>query len=288
MSWIPNIAAYNYIKSIGISKNELKQIKRNINSGYQRIISRSLFQDDGSFSIWGDTGESNIWLTAYMVKLLSKAKTVISVNDKYIKNSLNFLTEHQKPDGQFESISHISHYSSDDATSSIPLTAFVISAFLESGYFNMSTKYTEVVEKGIKFIKRSLSDIKEIQIFPEAISAYVLALYNEQLKSIENEKFFHIILDDLLNFAQDNEQEIFWFNKKRGRSIESEDFTSIHIEIASYAMMALQRTDKKSNPIYSQKALKVMKWMMTKKNSKGGFYSTYDTGEFGNECFPFS
>lgn len=263
------------MKANDFSKASMKKIKKNINSGYQRIISRSLFKDDGSFSIWGDSGESNIWLTAYIVKLLSKAKHVISINDKYIKNSLDFLLKQQKPDGKFESSSHISHYSSEEAASATPLTAFVISAFLESGYLKSSTKYTEVVKKGMDFISGNAIDIKEN--FPEAITAYTASLYTEQFKSNVSENFLYSILNDLLGSAKEDGEEIFWFNEKK-RS-DSEDLSSIHIEIASYAMMALQRTDKKSNPQYSQHALKVMKWLMTKKNSNGGFFSTYDTGE---------
>lgn len=279
MSWIPNIAAYDYLMASSDPNKEenLKKIIKNVKFGYQRIIERSLFKDDGSFSIWGESGESNIWLTAYIVKLLSRAKHVIKINDKYIKNSLDFLAQHQRDDGRFESKSHISHYSSNNSSSSIPLTSFVISSFLESGYVNTAEKYRNIVDKGINFIFRSAVKIDEN--FARAIASYAVSLYNSQYKTDKSADFLHGILGDLLRNGEDSSDTIHWLNERStGRNIQ-EIHSSIHIEIASYAMMALRRADNSTHPEFSQAALKVVKWMMEKKNSNGGFESTYDTGK---------
>lgn len=282
MAWIPNIAAYDYLKAIGSTKQrDLKRIKNAVNIGYQRFIARSLFKSDGSFAVWADDGESNIWVTAYMAKLLSRAKRVIELDDKYIKSSLDFLKNHQKSDGRFECYSHISHYSSDNAGDSIPLTSFVISSFMENIYYVKNTpKYKNVIEKGVDFILQGSSNISDN--FESSITAFTMASYNIYYTTNETDKLLYGMLDDLLSNAQETKTEIFWFNKRRLKG--TEEISSIHIEIASYALMALRRTDQKSKPKYFQAAFKVMTWLMSQRNENGGFESSYDTGEI---LFPY-
>lgn len=281
MTWIPNIAAYDYIMASENRTNNrsksLKRIKNAISSGYQRMMARSLFKEDGSFGIWADGGESNIWVTAYMVKLLGKARRVISIKDKHIKESLEFLVKHQKDDGRFECVSHISHYSSNDAGTSIPLTSFVINSFIdENGYVDKSIQNKNVVQRGIDYILANFSKISNN--FESAIAAYTIASYNTHFKTDKTDKLLYGMLDDLLSNARETNNEIFWFIKRGNTS--NEEFSSVHIEIASYALMAFRRTDRKAKPKYIQAAFKVMKWLMSRKNSNGGFESSYDTGEF--------
>lgn len=258
------------------NQRDLKRIKNAVHTGYQRFIARSLFKNDGSFAIWADDGESNIWVTAYMAKLLSKAKRVIKLDDKYIKSSLDFLINHQKSDGRFECYSHISHYSSDNAGDSIPLTSFVISSFMENiDYVKITQKYKNVVEKGVAFILQGSPNISDN--FESSIAAFTMASYNIYYKTNETDKRLYGMLDDLLSNAQETKSKIFWFNK-RGLK-QAEEISSIHIEIASYALMALRRTDQKSKPKYLQAAFKVMTWLMSQRNANGGFESSYDTGD---------
>lgn len=103
--WYPNILALKYLKSVGkLTKEKEDEIKTNINSGLQKIL--QIARSDGSFNFWEDSDDSNVWLTAYISKLIIMTQEQISIRnrkiEKVLKNALDFIKRKQTGDGGFK------------------------------------------------------------------------------------------------------------------------------------------------------------------------------------------
>jgi hypothetical protein len=120
-SWIPNIAALRYLKSTGhLTKNIEKTALVYLNTGYQKLL--TLSNSNGYYSFWQGY-EPNIWLTAYIAKLLFHIKDYQKINPKLISDALTYVARKQNPDGSFplEGIDYFSR-KSGDKIQEIPLS----------------------------------------------------------------------------------------------------------------------------------------------------------------------
>lgn len=256
-SWIPNIVAIRYLNAIGKLTSEYQTRGENyLAKGYQMVLKRQ--KSDGSFSLWGETGETSVWLTAYIAKVLGFAKTLISINDATIYKALDFVKKMQKINGNYDDKVHNYFYiSKTGSQKGIPLTAFVAIAILEN--VDYSTKYKSTVDKAIEYIDSSRAHL--VDNFDIAISTYALALSNHKNTSayLEELKDTAIIRDDLM----------FWHRERN--SLKKDESPSIQVEIAAYAIMAFVKAGR------GVEAVPIMKWLMTQRQDHGGFYSTTDT-----------
>lgn len=293
MTWIPNIVAYDYLNSVGKLTDERRQsLSHNINYGYQKIVLKNDSYIDSYRSMWGshqdlskskgqhklgDGGKSDyqIWNTAYLVKLLSAANHITSTNSKYVIKSLDYLknlqknSSHHKENGSFDDRVHIPYYSSkNEPSSKVPLTAFTISAFLENKQFD---DYTDTIRRGVNYLKSEIVNLKKN--FEKAIVAYTLILNQEKFKTNETQELISEILDELVKSANYiGNDKMFWVENR------TDIMNPVNIETASYAMMALLRSGNDNK--YMSYAFKVMNWLMSVKNSVGGYSASHDTGEF--------
>lgn len=255
-SWIPNIAAVKYLKSINqLTKDYEKKSEVFLTKGYQEVLKRK--QADGSFSMWSETGEASTWLTAYVVKVLGHVKYLIKINDQIIFNALKFIKSKQRPEGNFNDPVASYHYiSKTKSQTGIGLTAFVVISVFESGY---EEDYEEMVNKSLTYLNTHANKINDN--FAIAISAYALALGN-----CEAAKDFVTELDS--NAIKENDM-MYWY--REAKVLKTDDSPSINVEIAAYAIMAYIKVER------GKEAFKIMNWLMTQRNAAGGFYSTTDT-----------
>lgn len=255
------------MRNIGKLTDATKErIKTQISAGYQKILAQ--IKTDGSISLWNESENDRTWLTAYLVKLLTKAKDLIdSFNSKILYNAINFLLKHQNENGSFqgESVNNY-YYMKSESQKAIPLTAFVISALIESDYGSEDDN-KKSIEKGVEYLQDNIIDIKDP--YTIAITAYALIQWHSS-----NETILESLLQKLNTESSSPQKgQIFWYKEKIKETIYS-----YHIETAAYALMTfMKREEKKSETRYLETAIKIMNWMMTNKNPNGGFYSTVDT-----------
>lgn len=246
-----------YLKAI----NKLSNSDRNRGIGHVNIGVQNLNnyrKSDGSFSFWGETADSSVWLTAYVAKLLSYAVGYGNINAKYITDALSYVSQKQKPDGNFVAPANFYYDVKSSSQTGHSLTAFCAIAFMESKEFVSYERFKPVVDKAINFISKStatLTDNLEI-----AISAYALALAKNDTTGF---------LDELKKNAFQSDGKMYWY--RDSQSLSGSVSQAVNVEIAAYAIMAFVEHGK---PI---EAVPIMNWLMTQRNEKGGFYSTTDT-----------
>lgn len=229
-----------------------------------RVIENARIHKDGSFSTWAEKTNERAWITSYFVKLLSRAKKIISIEDSRIVKALKFLKSIQKSDGSFDEKTINYVYMTSNVQSPIPLTAFVISAFLESEH---ASEYQEVVDKGISYLEKRIVNMTDN--YEMALSAFTLSLKDPSSKNTQSS------LTYLERRAEKHAEKMFWYKTNARDS----HIGSIHVEIASYAMMAFMNSAKANaiNSNHQTVALKIMNWLISVRNPIGGFFSTVDT-----------
>lgn len=286
--WVPNIVAYKYLSSIGqLDETTKNKLTTNIQLGYDKIVTKSqvgMHSDGWSQSYWNNyaslkdsSGQFKlleyhnsinqgewVWNSAYFSKLLSIAKGAAPVKDVYIVKLLSFVKTKQNGDGSFHDNVHISYYCSHTSGSRIPITAFVVSAFLEH---DDSISHQANTDSGIQYLTQQIPTMKDS--FHKAITAYAISLhvFKYKSKSSENEKLLSKMLDSLVNIADPSDRsKMYWPHSS----------AAVQVETASYVLLAMINSSKTK---YMEQILKVMNWLLSVKNSNGGYTATHDTGE---------
>lgn len=196
-SWIPNIAAIRYLKAVGKLTTEYQTSgERFLSTGYQQLLGRR--KPDGSYSLWGETGDASIWLSAYVAKLLGHVKQLISINDKHLVEALGYVSSRQKADGSFPEQVHGYYYMKTKTQMEIPLTAFCAIAFLENNDYLV--KYKSTIDKALTYINTQAAKLKDN--FAIAIGAYALALNKHNATNG--------FLDELKKNAITNSETMYW------------------------------------------------------------------------------
>lgn len=288
--WIPNIVAYKYLSSIGPIDNEKKnELTENIQLGYNKLVLnlqtdkhnehgyqsywnnyKSLQKGSGQFKVIDhhtgfDQGDW-IWNSAYFAKLLLIVNFAVKTDDKYVSKLLNFAKSKQNlTDGSFHDHVHISYYCSHSSGTKIPITAFIASALMEK-----HDNYKTNIDAAINYLIVNVPNMKtdfEKAIAADAIS---LAIVNFKTKkySITLEKLF----ESLILTAVTANEKMHW--NVNDLSLKA---TAIQIETASYVLMAMLRM--KNNNVYMKYVINIMNWLVSVKNSDGGYTSTHDTGK---------
>jgi A-macroglobulin TED domain len=107
--WYPNILALRYLKAVGkLTPETEEEIKQYIDAGFQKIL--QIVRNDGSFSFWenldenGVPAKSNVWLTAYISKLIIMSRDYVKNNqvENVLINALDFIKNQQTSEGRFQ------------------------------------------------------------------------------------------------------------------------------------------------------------------------------------------
>jgi CD109 antigen len=253
----------NATKKLSESKRELG--KQALMTGIQMMIETKITSGEkkGAFSIWSkkSAGDSDsVWLTAYIVKCLGKAKHLVKIDDKLIFDGLEFLKTQQQPTGNFKEYGPISYYNlQTDSSQGIALTAYVTIAFLEN--IDYRKQFSETIEKALSYIDEHVGALNDN--YALSIASYALALggknSTESIEALRGNAF------------NENGKMMYWEKDMNDKKGETKTPKSTKVEIAAYAIMAHVKAGR------SKDAIPIVNWLVSQRNSGGGFSSSHDT-----------
>jgi len=237
----PDVEILRYLKATHQLTPEISaKAEYFINTGYQRELT---FQhDDGSFSAFGESDpEGSLWLTDFVVLTFSDARDVKEIDEDVLKKAVKWIESHQNEDGSWENVGFLVDL--EGIKGKYGITAYTTLALLEYGNAD-----PQVLQKAVKYLEKNMENIND---------TYNLALATLVLKKANNHKA-ELAKERLLESYKKGENGIYWNN----------------IETTSYAVLALMEFDDAASRNASSEGIK---WIISKRNSNGGFMSTQDT-----------
>ncbi|XP_068249990.1 alpha-1-inhibitor 3-like [Palaemon carinicauda] len=262
LNFAPNIYILKYLIATGQETPEAKEKLLNyMRTGYQRQL---LYRHgNGSYSAFGKADDSGSnWLTAFVLKSFSQAKDFILIDEDSLNVTTSWLIDNYGNETCAQSIGKVFNKGlkgglGTGASSRVPLTAYILIALLESGV----SPSDNTVQKALN----CLIDDNSADSYTVALKAYALAL-----SGIPEAPG---ALRQLLGQAIVTRNSTHW-ELPRGSGVYPASSSALEVETAGYAILAMMAT----NPsLYEQEARKVVKWISTQRNGRGGFYSTQDT-----------
>uniref|UniRef100_A0A8C3KQZ8 C4a anaphylatoxin n=1 Tax=Calidris pygmaea TaxID=425635 RepID=A0A8C3KQZ8_9CHAR len=227
-----------------------------IEKGYTRVL--QFQKEDGSYGAFKTT-PSSVWLTAFIVKVLTRCREYISIQDSHIRNSISYLINQQKADNSF----HDHHPVLDrtmqggirSAEEDLALTAFVTIALQQSLQAYESPDVVQVVRKAVAYMKNQLSG--NTNCYSTAITAYALTLVQSDGEEAQfvKEKLRGCSVFDAAK------QQRYWGNGN----------DAVSVETTAYALLQtlLLKDMEYARPIAM--------WLTERRNYGGGYCSTQDT-----------
>ncbi|XP_069952469.1 alpha-2-macroglobulin-like [Cherax quadricarinatus] len=257
LNFAPNIFILQYLDASNQSTPSVgEKAVTYMKQGYQRELKYR--HEDGSFSAFGKSDNSgSTWLTAFVLKSFAQARQFILIDGNDLDMSRDWLKRKQMENGCFESVGKVFHKGMKgglgDDSSPVPLTAYVLISLLEAGEPPSSAAISEAA-----FCL--LADQSQ-DPYTAALKAYALALSG--LSEAQS------VIEKVINTAMENSHSMHWeipagAGKSEGVEIETAGYTLL-------AMMTLNATR------FQNQAVKIVKFLSSKRNGQGGFISTQDT-----------
>lgn len=266
---LPNVAVASYLKHVGGSAGILNSAIANIQSGYQNMLKFS--HSSGGISVWAGHAPSS-FLTAYVAKTFSQAKEFITVDGNFLKGTLNYLKSIQNSEGYFPSQGSFYHQEQLDGLkkNDLAVTIYIAIAFLENrDYIN---DYKSTIDKTLDYLSRRIDQLNTNYLVAMAAYAFQLADNPDYRNQTQN------LMKILEKQSEIDIEFLHWENemKELNPSGKRNTGASYKIEIAAYALLTyIEASKTDENLIFD--AAKIMNWLISKRNSLGGFYSTQDT-----------
>ncbi|KAB7500273.1 Ovostatin-like protein [Armadillidium nasatum] len=201
INFAPNIFVMQYLDSTD-QNTEVIAAKAIgfMKAGYERELNYR--HSDGSFSAFGEREGSNetgsTWLTAFVLKCFGQASAYISIDQKDLNLTLEWLKSQQNVNGCFESVGQLFNKAMQggvDSGSPSMLTSYVVISMVEAGEWNNST----VISEALSCINATLTTTNPYSL---AIKAYALAL----AKSL----YTQAVLDQLLSLSTSSANGLYW------------------------------------------------------------------------------
>lgn len=270
LAFVPNILVRNYLKEVNQLDDELDRKTRSyMEIGYQREL--AFRHHNGSFSAFGLSDFSgSTWLTAFVARSFRQAAEHIAVEERIVREALDFLRNIQAENGSFPEVGTVIHRQMQGgAANGIALTAYTLVAFLENKH--AFPEYAPVIEKALAFVAQHVDTLDDV--YATAVTAYALQLADhsakvEVLRQLDAKAHVHgerkhwtLKNDDADDAAADDIQPF-------GSSWRQ---NSLNTEITSYALLAHYHAGP------AEELVPIMKWLLAQRNSRGGFTSTQDT-----------
>jgi len=269
MLFAPNVYITEYLKQSGQLKAEIMaKAEKLMITGYQRQLTYS--RSDGSFSAFGESDEvGSLWLTAFVLKAFSQARDIMYIDQSVLSDAISWILAHQKEDGSFEQVGFVHHQEMiGGLQGKTALTAYIAIALMEAGENTGSAK-------AVAYLEQELANIDDA--YSMAITAYALELASSPTRDDAYAK--------LMAMAEEDEDGLHWPAPLAGVAPEPlsdaprvgvapeamRGGESATIEATGYAALALSKRGDSLN------AGKAAKWLVSRRNSLGGFGSTQDT-----------
>ncbi|KNC22910.1 hypothetical protein FF38_00375, partial [Lucilia cuprina] len=248
VNFVPNILVLHYLDA---TKREMPTVvqkaKNYMEVGYQRELSYK--HKNGAYSAFGEGSNSpNSWLTAYVARSFLQAKKYITIDSDVIDQALQYVISTQLENGQFKQTGRLFYPAHQN---DVGFTAFALLPFFEDmDYF---IKYKSEVVKGVRYLLDNIE--KESDIYALGLALVVL----KKIKHPSADK----LMEKIEKLAHE-ENGLKWWTKS------SKDHNN-DIEITAYILEAYVYTEP------TEKLLPIIKWLIGKRNSNGGFDSTQAT-----------
>ncbi|XP_055840284.1 CD109 antigen isoform X8 [Episyrphus balteatus] len=257
VNFVPNILVLKYLTATKqLTPAVEEKAKKFLEIGYQRELQYK--HDDGSYSAFGKSDKSgSTWLTAYVVKSFHQAIPFTDIDPKIIEAGLKFLADNQLPSGEFPEVGKV--IDSSHSGGSIGLSAYVLLAFLEN--VESADQYKDVIEKGSSFLEKELASSDDQYSLSIAAQAFLLGKRPESAKKV---------LAKLDSLAK-NDGDRKWWSKTVVSDKSWYGPRSVDAEMTSYVLLAKL---KEGN---AEEVLPIVRWLISQRNSNGGFASTQDT-----------
>ncbi|XP_050081678.1 CD109 antigen-like isoform X3 [Anopheles aquasalis] len=263
LNFVPNIVVLDYLKATNkLTANIEAKAKKFMEAGYQRELGYK--HRDGSFSAFGESDKSgSTWLTAFVARSFKQAANHITVDESVIDKSLEWLSDHQAPNGSFPEVGVVSHKDMQGGSGSgVALTAYTLIAFLEN--YNLVNKYKNTINKAIDYVYRNTESLDDT--YALALAAYALQLADHSSKAVILAK---------LDAKASTDSDTKWWHKPIPESDAKNPWygrpNSVNVEMSAYGMLTFIEAGLDTD------ALPIMKWLIGQRNDKGGFQSTQDT-----------
>lgn len=202
-------------------------------------------------------------ITAYTILSFIQAKPYVYIDDSIISKGLEWLADHQAPNGSFIETSPIIYNDLQrNDNNAVALTAFTLTVFIENR--KKSSQYTNLISKGLDYVARNLDE--DDSIYGNALASYVL--------QIANHPSWRQALNHL-DLKAKTGIDLKWWGKDVSKNEASNPWNSlpksVDIEATSYALLAFLEADLIDD------AIPIVNWLVSQSNSLGGFASTQDT-----------
>lgn len=192
--------------------------------------------------MWKNTKSDSVWLTSYILQLLSDAREFIEVDEKLIEDSIKYLEWKQGIDGSFDDKNVGNYRNLVPALSKTYLTSFVALGLIKNYSVTKSS-----VDKAVNYLINQSNNME--YDYDLIIAAYALTLAN---KKYEADKLFKKI-------------------KRNYKTVTHPDKEAMFIEIASYdTLLNLHKNN-------IMEALEAVKWLINHRVKNGGFPSSFDS-----------
>ncbi|XP_045170199.2 CD109 antigen-like [Mercenaria mercenaria] len=271
-SLAPDVFVYNYLRNTNkLTKDVADMALEYMYKGYQREL--TFQRSDGSFSVWGPRdSQGSMWLTAFVLKSFHQAREHVYVSDTVLAQAANWILRYQNYDGSFQQKGRVTHTSLFGGSSiGYSLTAFVLIALAEAETtLSQHTQYNYAsgIVKARTYLEDAVRNDKVTDGYDLAIISYALSksgsiyAYNSWTK-----------LDKLA--VKTGDGKMFWNSTRRpqlsGWMYSYYQSPPLDIEVASYALLYL--IDSRQ----LQTGFPILHWLVSQRNSRGGFRSTQDT-----------
>ncbi|NWW89730.1 CO4 protein, partial [Rhynochetos jubatus] len=256
----PTVYAIEYLDAseqwVNFNPEQKEEAISMIEKGYSRLLE---FQKvDGSYGAFKST-PSSVWLTAFIVKVLTRCRDYISVQDSHIRNSISYLLKQQQADDSFHDhhpvMDRTMQGGIESAEEDLALTAFVTIALQQTLQAYESPDVVRVIRRAVSYMKNQLS--RNSNCYSTTIAAYALTLVQSDSEEAQlaKEKLRACSVFDAAK------QQRYWGNGN----------DAISVETTAYALLQtlLLKDMEYARPIAT--------WLTERRNYGGGYCSTQDT-----------
>ncbi|NXG25538.1 CO4 protein, partial [Grallaria varia] len=256
----PAVYAIEYLDAseqwVNFSTERKQEAISMIEQGYTRLLE---FQKvDGSYGAFKET-PSSVWLTAFIVKVLTRCREYISVQDSHILNSISYLVNQQQADGSFHDHHPVLDRSMQGgiklAEEDLAMTAFVTIALQQTLRVYKLPDVAQVIAEAVAYMKNQLP--RNTDCYSTVLTAYALTLAQSDGKE---DQFVKEKLRDCSVFDAAKQQR-YWGNGN----------DAVSVETTAYALLQtlLLKDMEYARPIAT--------WLTERRNYGGGYCSTQDT-----------
>ncbi|HEY0727040.1 MAG TPA: MG2 domain-containing protein, partial [Pyrinomonadaceae bacterium] len=201
-STYPSLLLLRNYKQTGADFPGRARAERYFNTGYTRLLNYR--DENGGFAYWDNTNP-DIALTAYALRFLTDASTVIELDQEVIKDARNWLIKQQAGDGSWPP-----HQFGEEREKRAVLTAYVarILASTESKLVSSEARDEQDRAKFADSLKRAMDYVG--QRSNESDDAYLLASYALALIELRDTTRAKPVIDGLRSLALSEGDGSYW------------------------------------------------------------------------------